>query len=105
VARRPASHVCVYYRVAADSAAARSTIDALMAEVETRTGVAGRLLARCDDPRTWMEVYEPVVDAAAFARQLAALVRRHRAAAVALDGKRHVERFAALPSRARPAPA
>jgi hypothetical protein len=97
MAARPVSHVYVYYRVADDTAAARATIGALMADVEAGTGVAGRLLARCDDPRTWMEVYEPVMDSAAFARQLAALVRRHRATAVAADGKRHVERFAAPP--------
>jgi hypothetical protein len=102
--RRPASHVYVYYRVAADSPAARATIATLLAEVEARTGVAGRLLARCDDPRTWMEVYEPVTDAPAFTRHLAALAHRHRAAAVAHDGKRHVERFAVLPPLARPAP-
>jgi hypothetical protein len=101
---RPASHVCVYYRVAADSPAARATIAALLAEVESRTGVAGRLLARCDDPRTWMEVYEPPADAPAFTRHLATLARRHRAANVAHDGKRHVERFAALPHHVHPAP-
>jgi hypothetical protein len=104
VVARPASHVYVYYRVATDSPAARATIAALLAEVESRTGVAGCLLARCDDPRTWMEVYGPGADAPAFARHLATLARRHRAADVAHDGKRHVERFAALPPLADPAP-
>jgi hypothetical protein len=91
----------VYYRVGADTAAARATIGALMTDVEARTGISGRLLARCDDPSTWMEVYEPVGDARAFARELAALVATHGAMAVALDGKRHVERFAAPAPLAR----
>lgn len=97
-ARTP-SHVYVYYRVGADTAAARATIGALLADVEARTGVVGRLLARCDDPATWMEIYEPVGQVGAFARTLAACVRKHGAADVAADGKRRSECFAALPPR------
>ena len=105
MAHRPAARIYVYYRVVADTAAVRATIHALMAEVEARTGISGRLLARCDDPATWMEVYAPVVDASAFTRELAALVRKHGAAAFAHDRKRHVERFAALPPLPRRAKA
>jgi len=90
------AHVYVYYRVIGEQAAARATITALLADVEARTGVAGRLLARCDDPSTWMEVYEPVERPGTFARTLAACARRVGAAGVALDGRRTVERFAAL---------
>ena len=97
-----ASHVYVYYRVAGESAAARATISTLMAEVEATTGVAGRLLVRWDDPHTWLEVYEPVNDTTAFMRQLAALVRRFDAKAVAQGGERHLERFAAPPPLERP---
>jgi hypothetical protein len=93
-AKTPA-HFYVYYHVEGDMMAARARIAALMAEVEARTGISGRLLARCDDPSTWMEVYEPVRDAAAFARALAACVRRIGAAAVAADGVRRIECFAA----------
>ena len=96
-ARTP-SHVYVWYRVAADTPAARAKIGALLADVEARTGVAGRLLARCDDPSTWMEVYEPVGGVGAFTRTLAACVRRQGAAAVAADGNRRSECFAALPA-------
>ncbi len=92
----PGAHFYVYYRVVADTRAARATIGALMANVEERTGVSGRLLARIDDPSTWMEVYEPVGNADAFARTLAACVRKFAAEAVAVDGTRKVERFAAL---------
>ncbi len=99
---RGAMHVYVYYRVARDSAAARAAVAALFADIERATGVAGRLLARADDPRTWMEVYEPVTQVAAFGRALAAAVRSHQAAALAEGGQRHVERFAAPPARRPP---
>jgi hypothetical protein len=102
VAARLPSHVYVYYRVSADTVAARAAIGALMAEVEARTGVAGRLLARCDDPATWLEVYEPVLHPRRFARTLAACVRRCAADRVAAQGVRHVECFVApAPARVR----
>ena len=99
-ARAPA-HIYVYYRVAADTAAARATVDAFLAAVAAATGVAGRLLARCDDAATWMEVYEPVDDALAFQRCLEVLERAHAVAGVAVDGARHAECFG--PLRERPA--
>ncbi len=91
------THVYVYYRVRRDSAATRAAIAALFADVERRTGVAGRLLARCDDRRTWLEVYEPVTRWSSFGRALEAAVRANAAAALAEDGRRHIERFAAPP--------
>jgi len=90
-----ATHIYVYYRIVADTAAARARIGALMADVEARTGIAGTLLARCDDPSTWMEVYAPVTRAATFRRVLATLVKKHEAAALTPDGARHMEQFAA----------
>ena len=94
--------VYVYYRVASDDAGARAAIAALQVAVEAETGIAGRLLARCDDPATWMEVYEPLADAAAFARRLDELAQRHGAAAVTGDGRRHAECFAPLRPIAAP---
>lgn len=95
MSRDVAAHVYVYYRVRRDSAAARATIAALFADVERRTGVVGRLLARCDDRRTWLEVYEPVTRWRSFGNALQRAVQAHDAAALAEDGRRHVERFAA----------
>lgn len=95
------SHFYVYYRIAADTLDARATIGALMADVEARTGICGRLLARCDEPATWMEIYESVNDADAFAPALAACVERCGAARVAADGIRRIERFAALGPHAK----
>ena len=90
-----ATYFYVYYRIVADTAAARERIGALMADVEVRTGVAGTLLARCDDPSTWMEMYAPVTRAATFRRLLAMLARKHEVTALTPDGRRHVEQFAA----------
>ena len=95
-----ATHLYVYYRVAADAAAARATVAVLMSEVETATGVVGRLLVRCDDPATWMEVYEPIEDTKRFSLTLAALVAQHGVAAIAADGHRHTECFAPLAATA-----
>ena len=96
-APRAAASVYVYYRVTAAGAPAREAVAALFAAVAAATGVAGRLLARCDDAATWMEVYEPVAEPDAFVPRLAALAQTHRVAALAVDGKRHTECFAPLP--------
>jgi len=97
------SHIYVYYRVAADTAAARRAVGVLLSEIETATGVRGHLLARCEDPATWMEIYEPIDDIAHFSQMLATVVDRHDIAAIAIDRKRHTECFAALPAAAVPA--
>ena len=88
------THYYVWYTVAADRAAALAAVSALLAAVEDATGVAGRVLARREDPSTWMEIYENVTDTAAFDRALGALARRHGVDRIA--AARHVERFAAL---------
>ena len=96
--RRPkTTSLYVYYRVAADSTGARKRIRALLADIETRTGIRGALLARSDDPTTWMETYAPVTRATAFRRLLDQLAEEHEAAALTTDGQRHVEAFGALP--------
>src|SRR5689334_3835825 len=91
------AHLYVYYRVVADTTAARDAIAQLIAAVESVTGVKGRLLARCEDASTWMEIYEPITDVESFLRTLAALVETHGVAAVAIDGRRKSECFAPLP--------
>jgi hypothetical protein len=95
------THCYVYYRVTGDARSARAAVATMMADLEARTGVAGRLLARTDDPSTWLEVYEPVHHPAAFGRALAVCVRRHGVAAFAHDGQRHLERFRACPGPRR----
>ena len=89
------THVFVWYRIEGDRAVLQRNMTALLRAVETATGIAGRVLARRDDPTTWMEIYEHVADPAAFERILASLAERHAVAGFA-PGGRHVERFAAL---------
>ncbi len=99
-----ATHFYVWYTVVSGHGDAVRAVAALIAAVEEATGVAGRVLARRDDPSTWMEIYENVGNAAAFARALEALVREHDAARIS-GGVRHVERFGALADVLRDAPA
>lgn len=96
--RAKTTSIHVYYRVAADSTGARKRIRALLADIETRTGIRGTLLARSDDPTTWMETYAPVMRATAFRRVLDQLAQEHEVATLTADGRRHVEAFAPLPS-------
>ncbi len=92
--QRP-THYYLWYRVAGDPATARRAIDAVLRDLAIQCGVQGRVLVRRDDPRTWMEIYENVADAAAFEQALAAAVQRHDAARFAEAGTRHAEPFVA----------
>lgn len=91
------THYYVWYRVTGDPAAARTAVDAALQDVSVEAGVAGRVLVRRGDARTWMEVYEHVADGARFERALAAAVVRHALPGHAEGGVRHVEPFVALP--------
>lgn len=88
-----ATHYYIWYRVTGDRARARSCVNALMHDVALHAGVIGKLLMRRDDPSTWMEIYEHVVDTARFETVLAEATARSGITACAQDG-RHVERFA-----------
>ncbi|MCU0840367.1 MAG: DUF4936 family protein [Thiobacillaceae bacterium] len=65
------SHLyCVWYRVADDGSDTETVVRGMMARLACRTGVAGRLLKKRDEPRLWMEVYDGVADPAAFEARL-----------------------------------
>jgi Domain of unknown function (DUF4936) len=77
----------VYYRVEPGRVPTlRVQIEAILRTVEQTTGVRGRWMCRRDEPSTYMEVYEDVVDERGFE----ALLERESAA---LGLERHVERF------------
>ncbi|HEX4524665.1 MAG TPA: DUF4936 family protein [Casimicrobiaceae bacterium] len=90
-------HCYVYYRVdPARAAAARATIAAVLASIEERAGVTGRLLQRQDEPMLWMEVYESVQDPARFEVMLADLLDTHGFSQFLAPGStRKIERFVA----------
>ena len=68
----------IYYKVpAANTAAALAAVNALQRDLAEATGIAGRLLRRRDDPATWMEIYEPVPEAASFEEKLHELADAH----------------------------
>ena len=87
------THYYIWYRVAGDVVEARAAVAAVVRDVSLQTGVTGRMLVRRDDPRTWMEIYENVVDAPKFEQALIAGALRHEAARFAENGARHVEPF------------
>lgn len=95
------THYYVWYQVDGDMRSALSTVARLQSELAARTGARGRLLARADDPRTWMEIYENIQDENAFDAALAAAVAAADAQAIAAGGTRHTERFIALDVAAR----
>ncbi|MGN2391209.1 DUF4936 family protein [Pelomicrobium sp. G1] len=65
----------IYYRVdPAQAAVAEARVRELQTALDCRTGVAGRLLKKRDEPHLWMEVYEEVEDPARFEETLAQLV-------------------------------
>ena len=64
----------IYYRVV-QSARAQTLVRDIQAAVQKRTGVAGRVLRKRDDPATWMEIYENVDDSVGFEQSLDAAVQ------------------------------
>lgn len=72
---------------------ARQRTGHLFAAVEARTGAVGRLMVRCDDPQTWMEVYAPVGDVDTFCDVLDECVSQYKMVKNARDGKRYLECF------------
>lgn len=86
----------IYYRVRADidPVDARATIRAMQAVIARRSGIAGRLLERVNDERTWMEVYEGDGVAEAFETALKEEAEAHQVVVLVEEGTvRHLERF------------
>lgn len=86
-------HYYVWYRVTGDPSVVHAAVQAVLQDVFRHAGVVGRVLVRRDDPRTWMEIYEHVGDAALFERELEAAVDRHHLAQHLDGGRRHTEPF------------
>lgn len=92
----PHYHYYVYYRIREDlsSADLSRAVLAMQAALHQETGIAGRLMQRASDDRTWMEIYEHVGNATAFDT---ALQREAESAGlehlIEPGSARHIERF------------
>jgi hypothetical protein len=61
----------IYYRVdPAQLSLAAVRIDALLNTMATHCSQPPRRFERCDDPATWMEIYEGIADFSAFSAAL-----------------------------------
>lgn len=83
----------VYYRIDLQQAGlAASTVDALLGAMARHCSKPPRRLVRCDDPATWMEIYEGVADFDSFEAALKTGVDTSNCAAFT-QGERHLECF------------
>jgi hypothetical protein len=88
-------HAYIYYRIdPAQLDLSTIRIDALLNAMAIHCGQPPRRLSRCDDPLTWMEIYEGIADFTAFAAALNAAVQAFGCQAIT-RGERHLECFAA----------
>lgn len=88
-------HYYVYYRVdATDAHHLEPLVRGMQSRLECRTGVAGRLLKRCDDADLWMEAYENVAQPERFENALQkAVVEFEIEMFLAQDARRVTECF------------
>jgi len=85
----------VYYRVdPAQAGLAATRIDALLSTMAAHCSQRPRRLNRCDDPATWMEIYEGIADFVTFAAALNAAAQTYNCGEFA-QGERHLECFSA----------
>jgi Domain of unknown function (DUF4936) len=86
----------IYYRVdAAQVDACATAVQKLLAAVQVRTGIQGRVLKKRNEPLLWMEIYESVTDEAKFEWELAEAAAESGINALLQAGStRHTECFA-----------
>ena len=83
----------VYYRIQpACTDDAQQRVAGLMRAMRAFCGLPPRKMQRCDDPTTWMEMYEDIADWPAFVNALD-LATAESGLASCLAGERHIECF------------
>jgi len=88
-------HVYVYYRIdPAQATLAATRIDALLVAMASHCQQPPRRLGRCDDPGTWMEIYEGIADFETFSDVLNCAERASNCTEFTA-GERHRECFSA----------
>ena len=84
----------IYYRIDPEQAdLASACIASLLTAMAKHCSQPPRRLIRCDDPSTWMEVYEGIADFPAFSIALKQAALEFDCVAFT-DGDRHLECFA-----------
>lgn len=90
-------HYYIYYRVSEyDAAEAETLVRSMLARLACRSGVAGRLLKKRNEPGLWMEVYEEVNEPERFERLLDQAVDEFDVG-MFIDGPRKTECFTGEP--------
>jgi len=84
----------VWYRVNRDDLDSDVAIRSMMARLACRSGVAGRLLKKRDEPGLWMEIYLDVADPVRFEHLLRQAVDEFDVE-MFIDGARRTECFVA----------
>ena len=83
----------VYYRIdPAQAALAAGRVDALLGAMAEHCGPPPRRMIRCNDPATWMEIFEGIADFKRFEAALNACAETFNCAAFT-RGDRHLECF------------
>ncbi|MCA1978665.1 MAG: DUF4936 family protein [Thiobacillus sp.] len=78
----------VYYRIVPALAAETARcVAALLVAMAPHCTRPPRLMQRCDDPDTWMEIYEGIADWPAFSAALHRCVAETRSAAGVIGGR------------------
>jgi hypothetical protein len=87
------NHYYIYYRVSDRNADEAETLArSMQARLACRSGVAGKLLKKRDEPGLWMEVYENVAEPERFERLLEQAVDEFDLA-LFVEDRRHLECF------------
>lgn len=87
--------VYIYYRIdPQQTEIAQSRIDTLLEDLADYCSRPPRRVIRCDDPETWMEIYEGIADMKAFTTALRAATQAHRCSDFTPEA-RHLECFVA----------
>ena len=87
----------IYYRIDARHVEpARATVNQLLTQLKSLTGIQGRCLRKTGEPLLWMEIYDNVADPARFEATLESALTEARFDRYLQHGaNRKVERFEA----------
>lgn len=87
-------NIYVYYRVGPEVAdALRRSLANMQRSIARASGITGKILTSADEPLLWMEVYEAVVDRAAFMGLLQQAADASGVTDLLPPSARHVETF------------